>query len=505
MECGIASEIILYGGLEYSPGSPWDGTHSVDTPALNVLFAYVALVLGTTPIVCAQIVTAVLSVLTVGAVFLLGRVFSGTVTGGVIASTVALLSGTFVFTTGSAWKMSLGFALIAFLYFAFINRNHLHYRLLTFGILCLLPFTHHLAAVAVLVSFAFMMIWSWIVALSQRNVTKRLWWDTLTVGVPGITASLYYSVALIDRQDIYESEFRIITFICIFLLLSTTAYLAMRMRKHQKVSFAPIIGIALAVILLFDYFGLVFHYRASAPAIYISLIISMAVLVTVAWYGTEVIVEHRRRFMALHLSIIVAPLTIMLFGVSTGSAVIGLQTVYRTFDFLQFFIFIGIAVAITDFRAKRPKPSRLIVVLVSICLVTVFPFGFFTAELLGVRHDSQAYEIDSMHWLSEHSDNPSLVSDERLSFMARSTMWIEKSSHLPNDMIFGGALLPQFYYMAEDNWIVTGVNVFPSGLVFIDEQTMELALDRSNVVYMGGPADDRLYIFTSNRYISLAN
>lgn len=505
MECGIASEIILSGGLEYSPGSPWDETHSVDTPALNVLFAYVALALGTTPIGCAQIVTAVLSVLTVGAVFILGRVFSRTTTGGIIASMAALLSGTFVFTTGSAWKMSLGFALIAFLYFVFIKRNHLRYRLLTLGILCLLPFTHHLAAVVVLVSLAFMMIWSWVVALSQRSVTKRLWWDTLTVIIPAIIASLYYSVALVDRQNIYESEVRVITFICIFLLLSTTAYLAMRMRKHQKATFAPTVGTALAIILLFDYFGLVFHYRASAPTIYISLIVSTAVLLTVAWYGTEIIVERGRRFMAIHLSIIIAPLTIILFGISTGSDVLSHQTAYRTFDFLQFFIFIGIAVAIAGQREKKPRMSKLVVALVTLCLVTSFPFGFFTTELLGVRHDSQAYEIDSMHWLLSHSDNPNLVSDERLSFMAQSTMWIAKSSHLPSDMMLETRLLPDFYYMVEDSWTVTGVNNFPDGLAIIDEMTMGRALDRGDVVYVGGPAEDRIHIFTSDSFISLAD
>ncbi len=502
VECGLASDITLYGRLEYSPGSPWEGTHSAELPALSVLLAYVSLSLGETPLDCAQIITAVFSVLTVGAVFLLGRQFSGTVSGGIVASMAAILSGTFVFTTGSAWKLSLGFALIALLYFAFVRRNVLQYRLLAFGLLCLLPFVHHLAAAVILIALAFMLIWSWIVALSRTKVSRRLWWDTLTVMPPIVVASVYYSIALLDRQNVFASEIKVVLFICNFVLLSMVAYFVMSMRNHQRATFAPLVGESFAAILLFDYLGFVFPYKASAPPVYIILIISMAVLLTIAWYGTELIVEKRRHLMAVQMSLIVAPLTIILFGIETGLPNLSHQIIYRTFDFLQFFIFLGLGMAIVDFAARKPRTARLVAIVISVCLVCSFPFGFFTNDLLGVRHDSHAFELDSMKWLSEHTDDLSLVSDERLAFMAQNTIWIEKRPYLPRDMMRGYVLWPGFYYMVEDSWTVSGVNNFPDGLAVIDERRMELALYRSDVVYVGGPADDRLHIFTCRSYIS---
>jgi hypothetical protein len=501
-ECGLASDLILHGHLEYSEGSPWEGTYSVGLPAFGVLLAHVSSVLGTTPIVCAQIIVAVFSMLTVGAVFLLGREFSGTTIGGIIASMAALLSGTFVFTTGSAWKLSLGFALTALLYFAFIKRDLPRYRLLTLSILCMLVFVHHLAAAVSLIAFAFMLFWSWTVALSRSNVTGRLWADTATVLLPAMVASFYYSVALEDRQDVYASGVKVAVFLCIFLTVCVVAFYAMRERKRRIFAFAPLVGAVIGTILLLDYFGFVFPYQASAPPVYIMLIISTAVLLTVAWYGTELIVMKRREFMTVQLCLILAPLIVILFGIGTGSQSLSLKFVYRTFDFLQFFVFLGIGVAIADLGVRRPRASRLTCIAVTVSLVCSFPFGFFTHELLGVRHDSQGYELDSMYWLSEHAEDPDIVSDERLAYMASSTIWIEKRASLPYNIVLGKRLSPGYFYMAEDSWTVTGVNVFPEGLAVIDPLTMNQIIEKCAVVYVGGPAEDKLYIFTSDEYIS---
>lgn len=205
--------------------------------------------------------------------------------------------------------------------------------------------------------------------------------------------------------------------------------------------------------------------------------------------------------MTIQLSLILAPLIVILFGIGTGSQSQSLKFIYRTFDFLQFFIFLGIGVAIADLGVRRLGASRLICIAVTVCLVCSFPFGFFTYELLGVRHDSQAYELDSMYWLSEHAEDPDIISDERLAHMARSTIWVEKRSTLAHNIMLGNMLSPGYFYMAEDSWTVTGANDFPDGLAVIDALTMQRIIEKCTVVYVGGPTEDRLYVFTSDDYI----
>ena len=206
--------------------------------------------------------------------------------------------------------------------------------------------------------------------------------------------------------------------------------------------------------------------------------------------------------MTVQLSLILAPLIVILFGIGTGSQSLSLKFVYRTFDFLQFFIFLGIGVVIADLGVKKIGASRLICIAVTVSLVCSFPFGFFTYSLLGVRHDTQAYELDSVYWLSEHSEDPNIVSDERLAYIARSTIWIEKRASLPYNIMLGNMLSPGYFHMAEDSWTVTGVNVFPEGLAVIDALRMQLIIDKCTVVYVGGPTEDKLYVFTSDEYIS---
>jgi len=502
VECGIVADILQHGRLEYSPGSPWEGTHSVDIPALSVLLAYASAMLGTGPLESAQCITAIFSMTTVGVVFLIGRMFTGTQMGGLIAAMAALLSGTFVFSTGSTWKLALSFSLLALLYLAFLRRNIMQYRILTFVVLGVLPFVHHLAASVALVALAFMLIWSWIVAISRSEVPKRLWWDSATVIPPIFIASAYYSTALIDRQSVFASEIKIVLFICNFILLSIVAYFIMTMKTHQRLSFAPLVAEGIAAVLLIDYLGLVFPYRPSAPAIYVALILSTAALVAIAWYGAEIVIEHRRRFMAVQMSLLVAPLTIIMFGIETGLPNLSHQIVYRTFDFLQFFVFIGLAVGLVDLRMRRPRLYRYAVTAMMAALVCSFPFGFFTQDLLGVRHDSQAYELDAIEWLPDHTDAPSVVSDERLAFMAHSTIWVEKRPYLPQNLMRGYVLLPDFYYIVEDRWTTSGVNNFPYGLAVVDSERLETALYKSNVLYVGGPVDDRIIVFSCNDYTS---
>ena len=91
------------------------------------------------------------------------------------------------------------------------------------------------------------------------------------------------------------------------------------------------------------------------------LIISTAVLLAVAWYGTELIFRKIRKVMTIQLCLMLAPLIVILFGIGTGSQSLSLKFVYRTFDFLQFFIFLGIGVAIADFGIRRLGAYRLMV------------------------------------------------------------------------------------------------------------------------------------------------
>jgi len=496
VECGMASEISESGHLDFSPGSPWYGTHSIATPALNVLLSFSSRSLGITPFDFAQLLTAIFFVLTAGGVFMLARMMTGSARGGLTASIAAVTFGTYVFTTGSAWKVALGMSLLTLLFVAFVNRAQPRFRILTLLILLILPLVHHLAAAIGYLAMSYFVVWSWFFAWTQSSVSKRHYLDTVTVIPPILVALTYYAITLSDRLGMFSSLIRVVLFVECFILLALLSFAVLSLRSHVKRSFAPVVGIGMATLLFLDYSGLLFPYTHSVSEAYVLLILSSSFIVGFAWYGAEALVEKRPIYRAVMLGLLMPPVTVILFGFSMGLTGLSHQILYRAFDFSDLFVFMGLSFAVVIMSLRLSRKNAALVMTALACLLVSFPFGYFTSDLLGVRHDTAAYEVDAVEWIASHSDSPQMVSDERIGRIAFSMTWIEKRSYLPHDLLTNVSPLPGMYYIMEDSWTDVGVNDYPYGRAVIPESLYVETLQGSNVLYIGGPEPDRLLIFS---------
>jgi hypothetical protein len=499
MECVLASSILDSRYLGVSTGALWYSTHGGATPAMNVVLAFISSVLGTTPLQCAQVLVSVLSVLTVGCVFLLGRQVSGGLRGGIASSFAAILMGTFAFVTGSAWKEMMGIALLVLLLVAYLHRDHMKFRVLMFALLMLMPLVHHLVALVALLLVAYLLCWSWVFAFANGLPKRRHLEDLAITGASIVWAVSYYSVISFDRISLVSSPLKLVIFGASFILVSVVAIMVLTMRTHSKRTYAPFVGGGLIVLVSLDYFGFFFPYTPSAPYAYFFLVASTGFLLALAWYGTEVIVERRPLFRAVQIALIVSPLSILGYGVASGFSPVSFQIVYRTFDFVDIFIFLGIGTAFVWLYEHRRKSYTAIGYLTVAFLLVSFPFAYASESLLGVRHDTQAYEVDSLRWLSEHSNSPVVQSDERLGHIAESTVGIEKHSGLPGALIRNITVLTipaGDICLVEDSWSTEGVNNFPYGEVVLPASNYTWALEAGNVLYIGGPPTDRVIMYT---------
>ncbi len=496
IECGMASEISSAGHLEFSHDSPWYGTHSVVTPVLDVLLSFTSSSLGTTSTEFAQVLTAIIFALTACGIFILARIMTGNAMGGLGASIAAITLGTFVFTTGSAWKVSLGMALLTLLFIAYAKRDQRRFRFLTFLILLMLPLVHHLVTAVGFLAGGYFLTWSWLFALTRSSITQRHFLDTITVAPPLLIGLAYYGAELSDRLGMFSSMMRIAFFVSSFLLLAFLSFAVMSLRSHVKWTFAPVVGMGMLVILSLDYAGILYPYSAAASDLYVLLILASSFIVAFAWYGAEIMIEKRQVYRAIMLGLFMSPLTIILFGLSMGFTGLSHQILYRGFDFLDFFIFVGLGLSVAVMSLRQSRRSRILVMAVLACLLITFPFGYFTSDLLGVRHDTAAYEADAVQWIAEHNDTPQVVSDERLGRIAYSLIWVEKRSYLPHDLLTDVPMQPGMFYIMEDSWTGVGVNDYPYGRAVIPDSLFSSTLDEANVVYIGGPRADRLHIFS---------
>jgi len=493
--CGISTEILDSSHLTYSHSAPWSNTHSVNTPFFSILIAFVAGAIGVTPLQCAQFVTACISVLTACCFFLLGRKISNSILGGFAAGLGAVLMGTFVFTTGSAWNEALGMALLVLAVYAFVHRVELRFRILTFVLLMTLPLVHHLVAATAFFALSYLLVWSWYFALSKGVARKRHLDDLFIIAIPIIFTAAYYGLVSFDRLSMLSSPVKLLLLFLSFVLMSLVSIWILMLRSHSKWTFSPVVGVGLVILLLLDYSGLVFPYRPSVSELYVLLIFVSGYLFAIAWYGTEMILEARPLFRAVQLALLMSPLTIVGYGLLGGLSTVSHQVVYRSFDQLDPFIFLGLSAALVFIRGRHKRVYPAIGMLVVMSLALSFPFAYESAQLLGVRHDTQHYEIDALGWAKTRIDTTGVITDERLGYVSRSVFWLTKDASLPGYMLKQNWIAPGWICMSESSWTTSGVNFYPKGTVRIPISNYTQTTDAADLVYLGGPVADQAVIF----------
>jgi len=496
----LMSAGILDGGHLVSSSDPrWMWTHANFTPVFNIVLAFFAGLLGTTPFACAQVFGAAMAVTTIGGVYLLGRLVSGSERGAVAAAFMAVMFGTFVFTTGSIWKEMMGLSLLAVALFAYLRRDSIEFRALLFLLLLTIPFVHHLVAAVTFLAFANLLVWSVFFAFSRGTLTRTNLFDLATISIPGAIAVIYYSIAGFDSMIQTSSAVNILSIVAGFIGMNVICIVILSIRRHVKWSFAPLVGVGVGTLILLDYSGYVFHYSTSATRAYVLLGLSTAFIVGLAWFGSEVILETRPRYRAFQLALLLSPLTILGLGAIQGSTLTGQKIFYRSFDFLDFFIFLGAAAALVEMHSRRKNLYRIVGAFMIISIAISFPFSYASQSLLGVRHDTQGYELDALDWMGNQPEAKSIVSDERISYLARSVLGVFKSSSLPQ-FLATNTPFPSYlwFYIVEDSWTTIGVNNYPYGELVVNSSYYEKMTEAADVFYLGGPANDNLVIFLAS-------
>ena len=497
-ECRLASSILDTGHLRVFPDAVNGTTHSLATPALNVLIAYVSSMLGVSPFECSQILIATVALVTIGGIYMIARDFSGGIVGGVTAGLMAVMMGTFVFTTGSVWKGSLGIALLVMILVSLIRRNELRFQAICFALLMIAPLVHHLVATIALLAIAFPLVWSWFLAVTTHSIKKRNVADLIMIAVPTAWTIAYYSTVSLDRFQALSSFNNVVLLLGGFLALCGVAITVLSVETHSKLTFAPLLGIGVVVLLVLDYNGYLYSYVPSAPRYYLYLVVAFGFIFSIAWYGSEVIFERRPRYNAVHLGLLLAPLAVMGYGFFGGFSSSSHQIIYRSFDFADLFIFTGGGAAVYWLFSNRRKAYPIVAGLVIVSLAVSFPFAYDTQTLLGVRHDTQAYEIDGVKWIAGAEPQPHMVSDERLSYIGQAMADIPKDNNLPNHFATNYTLPPFYVGVLEYDWLSTGVNNYPEGLMVLSESDYVRVMEHSNVLYVGGPFENRLIIYATS-------
>jgi len=495
-ECRIAQDILSSGGLVYPEGALYKSTHGVTMPLFNVLLAFVASVLGTSPFEVAQVAVAMVSVAAVLGGFVLAFQVSGSGRGALMAGLFLALFGTFVFTTGSTWKVALGMALFILLMYAYINRGSRRFFFLEIVILFSLPFVHHLATLMAFLAVLYMTLWAMFVAISQANVRRRHLVDMVLITAFFAFAYLFYLITSLDRLSAVDSGRGAVSFAIAFVVVCVAMILVLGLKKHLKWTLAPFIGMAFFVVLVYDYSQDAFSYVSSSPWQVLILVSAVSALIGISWSGLERSVASVSRYRAVPMALLLPYITLAGYAFLSGLGYASQQILYRSFDFADLSLALGIGVCVSSLGSE-PKKRNAVIAVAMVAVLATLPFSYATEQLIGVRHDTQTYEVDAMAWLDSSSGQyHDLQSDERLSYIGMALFDFDKEPRLPSRLGEHQLLGPGAFYAIEEEWSTTGVNDFPRGRVVLDAQHVNATLLSSNVVYVGGPSANQITIFS---------
>lgn len=496
-ECRIASDIISSRSLSYPPDAYYADSHSVLTPAYDVLLAFVSVTVGTSPFWVAQLTISIFSVLTIVGVYSVVLKFSSDMTAALSSSLVLCLFGSFVFLTGSAWKESLGVAMLVLTIVVYIRRSDVGMHALCVVILLVLPIVHHLVVAVTYLALWYLTILSLVFAYRQRSFRTRHLRDSAALLVATAFSYLYYLVNDLGRLDYINEFFEIMTAIGIFTVMFVIAYWFLNKKSRFRCSFAPVPAAIVMCVFLIDYVNPIFGYEQATPVFVIVLAFSMSVIVGIGWYGIEHLAEIRSAYRSIPLGFLFPALIILSLAVFTESGQISHWMTYRTYDFVDISLAIGVGAAFAS-TISKPHLRKAIAVTVLVVLVLSFPFGYATNALTGVRHDTQPYEVDAMAWMHEvYGDRATLQSDERLSYNAQALYDIPKDPYLPRMLSSLDAPAIGTVNLFLYEWCTIGVSDYPEGRAFVDDEFISDILSQSDVLYVGGPFDNRITVFAS--------
>lgn len=496
-ECRIADDIIERSSFSPPADSFYTGTHSVVTIAHNAVLAFTSTAIGCSVFDVAQFATAAFSLVTVIGGFVLGYLLTGSRKGALAGALFLATFGTFVFLTGSAWKESLGIALLMLFFFAYAHRSERRMMALEILILLTLPLVHHIVTLTAFLALAYLTVWSVVNALRVGRLRRRHYADMVVIAVPAVLAYGYYKVEDLDRLSYMSSGMEIASLLLAFSVLCVVMVLVLSKKSHSRLSFAPIPAVALLMLLTWDYFHPIFSYVPGYPRYVLLLVTGSCAVVCVAWLGFEETIESRSMFRAVPLGMLLPALTLLLFAVIGGFSLRTHQIIYRTIDFGDLALAVGVAAGVAHFRS-RPKAEWFIVVSLILALLLTFPFGYASAGLLGMRHDTQSYEVQAIEWVTETGGLPPMFeSDERVSYTAMALFDYEKRPFLPTRLYGDYPFYSDTVYAYEEEWSVVGVNNYPNGHPTIDETKVSEVIGSCNLIYIGGPVENNLLLFVT--------
>jgi hypothetical protein len=478
-------------------------SYNVKLPGFSVLWAATTEVAGLSPLVHAQAILPILTCLTILPAYLIGLKTTGRRLGGFAAGLFLSLFGSFLLLTNSTAKESIALLVFPLAVLLFQEREDPRKRALAALLLLFLPFLHSLTTFLTLGMVAALVV------LTQRRTLHRgrfsgrgLALDILTGPGLAIPAWAYYvSVDLPFLSEVLApGSFTLFLGIVTMLTagLATMARPVPRRVGHRiaspltRIVIPPAIGL---LVVLGNTGNGLFTGAVSTQAGLIQVLPAILTIAALVILGVQIVRRTTNRMSDLIVSMLVAPIALILFGLLRGLDAIGLTLIYRAFDFMDYALAALVAVAfVAAWRALRPvRPARalLAVGFIGILLATT-PIAWNTPAVFGVQNVTTAEEFHALALLASLGAQ-NVTTDERLASVGAWWFGYPTDSLLPLKLRDNETIQADYALILE-RWTTVGAQLHPAPNVVLSEVTIAGFLATNRVIYAAGLKGDRIFV-----------
>jgi hypothetical protein len=493
-EAMLSDGIYRTGGLATPPDAGYEGSYIVQMPLMDALAAAVATFVGTEPLLLLQPLTAVIGAISCVVAALAVHMITGNRRISVISGMFLALLGTYVMCTSSAWKETLGLAMMLLIMGLYLKRGDIRFRLLMTAALVMMVFVHHHSAV-----LTFLIITFAVACECNKALRGKKWrWgnnaDILTMASVWVLALAYYSAIDLPYYRFLRPDTDLYLFIAVACAMALLMFTSMAgkwigARRHYLKMSIPAVAVGLIVL---NFFNPLFPGIPGTESTLLLFVLSYLLLVLPMWFGSERTFIPGQGPTPLLLAALFAPLSMILFGFLRALDPTSHMVIYRTFDFLDFGLALlfgaGLIVMVRNMRKWAP----VVVTVFLLILATTTPIAFQTEGLFGVQNYTYGYEIDSFRIIHSISTAEIVDSDQRISTSIGWFYDLSCSPDLAYDIEMGEALPEGHWLLVESSWTTSGAQEFPLEPRVIDEAAFSEFLDGQNVLLIAGPSENQL-------------
>ncbi len=498
----ISNDIVTKGTWRIDPTGV--NSYNEKLPGFSLLWAAASLVGGFAPLTQVQLFVPLVTCLTVLPAYLFGVRATGRRLGGFTAGLFIAVFGSFLLLTSSVAKESIGLLVFPVALLLFSERRDVRNRALAFVLLLFLPFLHPLTTLLTLGGVASLVV------LAQRRAIARgrfsmgsFVLDVATGPGLAVPAWAYYSAVRLPYLADLLAPDALALFLAIVVLMTALLLPMGRPAKRRigqglaspitRALVPPAIGLA---VVLGNAETSLFAGAVGTQSGLLAVLPAIFVLTAFVLVGYQLLRRTTNRMSDLVVSMLAAPVALILFGLVRGLDAESLVIVYRSIDFLDYafaaLAAVGFVAGWKWLRPWRPARAALVAGFLTTLLATT-PVAWNTPAVFGVENVTTSDEFHALAFLELlHPRN--VTSDQRLADIGAMWFGYTADPSLPVKLRDNQSVGDFDYAILLERWTTVGAQVHPAPNIVLAPTILRLFLERHRVAYVAGPLGDRIFV-----------